>query len=104
MIKINTAAPIPSGEEAKGLNRDYPGLLLENEVVDIGFKAIRDEFYFTSHRILIIDKMGFTGRKIEYKSCPYHSIKAFSVQTAGLLDTYSELKIYGAIMDLNIQH
>ena len=102
MFSINNAEPLPIEEAAQKLKDDHPGLLLEDERVDIAFKAIRDEYYFTSHRILVVDKQGVTGKKVEYKSCPYHSIKAFSCQTAGSFDADTELKIYGASMDVNI--
>ena len=44
----------------------------------------------------------FEGKRTEYKSCPYHSIKAFSVETAGSIDADVELKIYGAGTDVSI--
>ena len=77
-------------------------LFLQDESIDLGFKAMRDEFYFTSHRILFVDKHGITGKRTEYKSCPYHSIKAFSVETSGGFDSDSEMKIYAGSLDLSI--
>ena len=44
----------------------------------------------------------FEGKRTEYKSCPYHSIKAFSVETAGSLDADVELKVYGSGLDISI--
>ena len=75
---------------------------LQNEQIDLGFKAIRDEFYFTSHRILFVDRHGITGKRTEYKSCPYHSVKAFSVETSGGFDSDSEMKVYAGSLDLSI--
>ena len=77
-------------------------LFLQDESIDLGFKAIRDEFYFTTHRILFVDKHGITGKRTEYKSCPYHSIKAFSVETSGGFDSDSEMKVYAGSLDLSI--
>ena len=37
---------------------------------------------------------GMTGKQIEYTSVPYKSIHAFSVETAGSIDTDQELKLY----------
>ena len=48
----------------------------------------------TSKRLLIKDKKGLTGKRIAFKSVPYNSIRAFSVETAGTMDTDQELKIY----------
>ena len=77
-------------------------LFLQDESIDLGFKAMRDEFYFTTHRILFVDKHGITGKRTEYKSCPYHSIKAFSVETSGGFDSDSEMKVYAGSLDLSI--
>ena len=61
--------------ETIDLTCDCPGLLLSDEVVHLAFKAVRDKFFFTSHRILVQDKQGITGKRAEYKSLPYASIK-----------------------------
>lgn len=106
---FDNAEPIPLEGAVKRLKDMCPGLLLEggeleDERVDMGFKTIRDEYYFTSHRILIIDVQGITGKKVKYLSIPYHSIKAFSVETAGgMFDSDSELQIYGGSTDLKLE-
>ena len=98
----NTAEPISKEEAVDRINEKCPGLLLQDESDDMGFKAIRDRYYFTSHRVLIEDKQGVSGKRVEYKSCPYQAIKAFSVEMAGSADSEVELKIYGESLDLNI--
>ena len=90
---FNNAEPIAKDEAEGKLRKDCPGLLLEDERVRMAFKAIRDKFHFTSHRILVKDKQGITGKRTEYKSMPYHSVKAFSVETSGSFDADSELKV-----------
>ena len=92
-MNFNNAEPIAADEAENKLRQDCPGLLLEDEHVRMSFKAIRDKFYFTSHRILVKDKHGITGKRTEYKSMPYHSVKAFSVETSGSFDADSELKV-----------
>ncbi len=76
------------------LKNDYGKLLIEGEVIEMGFKLIRDVFIFTSKRLILIDKQGLTGSKIEYKSITYKSISRFSVETAGTFDLDAELKIW----------
>ena len=50
-----------------------------------------------------MDRQGITGKKTEYKSCPYHYIKAFSVATAGGgLDTDCEMSVYSSGLEMNI--
>ncbi len=70
------------------------GILIEGETIDAGFKIIRDMIIFTDKRLVIIDKQGVTGKKVEYHSYPYRSVDHFSVETAGSFDMDSELKIW----------
>ncbi|WP_395092037.1 PH domain-containing protein [Vaginella massiliensis] len=76
------------------LYSDYQAILIEGETIDIGFSLFRDVFMFTSKRLILIDKQGLTGRKIEYLSLPYSSISRFSIETAGNFDLDAELKIW----------
>ena len=76
------------------LLKEYGKLLVENEEVELGFKLVRDVFIFTNKRMILIDKQGFTGSKVEYKSVTYKSISRFSVETAGSFDLDAELRIW----------
>jgi hypothetical protein len=76
------------------LLKDYRNLLGENELIEIGFKLFRDVFIFTNKRLILVDKQGITGHKVEYLSILYKSISRFSVETAGHLDLDAELKIW----------
>jgi len=51
-------------------------------------------FIFTNKRLILVDKQGLTGKKIEYHSIPYKSITHFSIETAGNFDLDAELKIW----------
>jgi hypothetical protein len=76
------------------LIKDYGKLLIEGEEIELGFKLIRDTFIFTTKRLILIEKQGITGSKVEYKSIIYKSISRFSVETAGTFDLEAELKIW----------
>ena len=76
------------------LQNDYGKLLIEGEVIELGFKLIRDTFIFTNKRLILVEKQGITGSKIEYKSIIYKSISRFSIETAGTFDLEAELKIW----------
>lgn len=76
------------------LEQEYAQLLTENEEIVIGFKLVRDTFIFTNKRLILVDKQGLTGRKMEYMSVPYKSISRFSIETAGTFDLDAELKIF----------
>lgn len=78
----------------ESLAKDYGKLLIEGEEIELGFKLIRDLFIFTTKRLILIEKQGLTGSKIEYKSITYKSISRFSVETAGTFDLEAELKIW----------
>lgn len=84
-------AGVVSQEE---LTRDYGRILTEGEVMELGFKLIRDTFIFTSKRLILVDKQGITGSKTEYLSIAYKSISRFSIETTGTFDLEAELKIW----------
>ena len=80
--------------DSEKLNDEYKKLLTENEIIEIGFKVVRDTFLFTNKRLIIIDIQGLTGKKIEYLSIPYGKISKFSVETSGRFDLDAELKLW----------
>ncbi len=69
-------------------------LLASSEKVEHAYKLIRDLIVFTNKRLLLIDKQGMSGKKVEYHSIPYRSIVHFSIETAGTFDLDAELKIW----------
>lgn len=69
-------------------------VLMPNEKVDLAFKLVRDLIVFTDHRLIIIDKQGLTGKKVQYKSLPYKSISHFSIETTGHFDLDAELSLW----------
>lgn len=73
---------------------EFKPLMAEGEQVEHAYQLIRDYFLFTNRRLILIDKQGMTGRKVEYHSIPYKSITHFSVETAGHFDLDAELKIW----------
>lgn len=91
---INKIIGNASEVDSEKLNEKYANLLVENEVVELGFKLVRDTFMFTNKRLILIDKQGFTGSKVEYKSMPYKNISRFSLETSGTFDLDAELKIW----------
>lgn len=80
--------------EAQKLQNELRAVLCEGETVARAYKLVRDFFVFTERRLLLVDKQGMTGRKVEYHSIPYKSISAFSVETAGNFDMDAEMKIW----------
>lgn len=78
-------------------------ILIPDEIAEKGFKTIRDLIIFTNKRLILIDKQGLTGKKVEYLSIPYKKINMFSLETAGRLDLDAELKIWVSGMSSPIQ-
>ncbi|WP_082234416.1 PH domain-containing protein [Halobacillus massiliensis] len=76
------------------LGKELEGVLIDGEKVESGYKVVRDSFIFTNKRLILVDKQGMTGKKVEYHSIPYNSIIHFSTETAGSFDLDSELRIW----------
>lgn len=68
--------------------------MTSTETVEKAYKLVRDMFIFTNKRLILVDKQGVTGKKIEYHSIPYKNITHFSIETAGNFDLDAELKIW----------
>lgn len=73
---------------------EFGRLLGQGETIFAAFEFVRDVMLFTNGRLILVDKQGVTGHKVEYHSIPYRSISHFAVQTAGHLDTDAELYIW----------
>lgn len=73
---------------------EYSHILAAGEKIEKVYKLLRDLFIFTDKRLILVDKQGLTGRKVEYHSVPYRSITHFSIETAGHFDLEAELKIW----------
>ena len=76
------------------LQKELADVLVVGESVDSAYKVLRDTFVFTNKRLILIDRQGLTGKKVEYLSVPYKSMVSFAVETAGTFDMDSELKIW----------
>jgi hypothetical protein len=66
----------------------------DTESIQQVFKVVRDMYVFTNKRLILIDKQGMTGRKVDYHSIPYRAITQFNIETAGHFDLDAELKIW----------
>ncbi|HLQ98371.1 MAG TPA: PH domain-containing protein [Candidatus Dormibacteraeota bacterium] len=75
------------------LSDDMKKFLSDKEEVQFCVKTVRDIAVFTDKRILIADKQGITGKKVEYYSIPFKNIITYSIETAGRLDLDSEIKL-----------
>ena len=75
------------------IEKHFEGVLFNGETVEKGYKVIRDIWLFTSHRLIILDIQGITGKKKDFTSMPYSKIQVYSVETSGILDRLVEMGI-----------
>lgn len=80
--------------DAEKLEKEFDSILCDGEEIQQAFKIIRDLVVFTNKRLVLVDRQGITGKKVEYHSIPYRSIYHFAVETSGHFDLDSELKIW----------
>lgn len=83
-----------SEKNIKDVEQEFENILAEGEQLEKVFVIIRDLIVFTNKRLILVDKQGVTGKKVEYLSVPYSKINRFSVETAGHFDLDAELKIW----------
>ncbi|WP_093156942.1 PH domain-containing protein [Saccharopolyspora antimicrobica] len=83
-----------SRTDPRAAAQEFGRLLAQGEEIHAAYQLIRDSFLFTDRRLILVDKQGVTGRKVEYHSIPYRAITHFSVETAGTFDLDAELKIW----------
>ena len=80
--------------DASAIQQEFAQILAPDERIEHAYQLIRDYFVFTDKRLVLVDKQGLTGSKIDYHSIPYRSITHFSIETGGTLDLDAELKIW----------
>ena len=76
------------------LASEFAQVLAEGEKIEKAYQLFRDSFLFTNKRLILVDKQGLTGNKVQYHSLPYRSITHFAIETAGHFDLDAELKIW----------
>lgn len=70
-------------------------ILVEGEGILQCYQTVRDQAALTNKRIIIMDKQGITGSKVEIYSLPYRSIDMWSTENAGkLFDINAELELW----------
>jgi len=85
-----------SETDIEDVKKDYGKLLGRNEDVLQAYQWVRDLLIFTDFRLILVDIQGATGKKVDYHSIPYKSIRHFAVESTGHFDLEAELKIWVA--------
>ena len=87
---LGNASEVDGGK----LQAEFEKVLAPRERIEKAYQLIRDLFIFTDKRLILVDKQGVTGSKIEYHSLPYRTITHFSIETGGHFDLDAELKVW----------
>ena len=70
-------------------------ILINGEQVVGAYKTFRDTAVLTNKRMIVADKQGITGKKVEVYSLPWASIDMWSSENAGrMLDWNSEMEFW----------
>ena len=91
---LNTILGNVGEVSTKKTEEQYQPLLIADEHIERVFAMLRYKWVFTTHRLIIQDTQGVTGKKKEYLSIPYRAISHFAVETPGTFDADSEMKIW----------
>ena len=70
---------------------EVTSLLVNGEEIVQAFHTIRDQVIFTNKRVFVVNIQGLTGKRTSYFSYPYAKVEYYGIETAGVLDTDSEL-------------
>ena len=91
---LNALMGNSSEVSSESVINEFAPILIEGETIIKSFKLIRDMFVFTNKRLILVDKQGFTGSKVDFMTIPYKSINYFSKRSASLLDLDAEILIW----------
>lgn len=80
--------------DPREMQQQMEGLLVSGEKVEGCYRLVRDLVVLTNKRIILLDKQGVTGRKVQYRSVPYREVSAFEIESAGTFDADAELKVW----------
>jgi hypothetical protein len=77
--------PVPS---------DIENILIDGEEAAVAYKTVRDVAVVTNKRIIIADRQGFTGKKVEVYTIPFKSVIMYSSENGGTFDLNAELELW----------
>lgn len=69
-------------------------ILVEGEFPELAYRTVRDVAVITNKRLIISDRQGITGKKVEVYTIPFKSIIMYSSENAGMMDLNAELQLW----------
>ncbi|WP_163581216.1 PH domain-containing protein [Gracilibacillus saliphilus] len=73
---------------------DIHDLLVDGEIAHTAYKTVRDIAVITNKRLIIADRQGITGKKVEIYTIPFKSIDMYSTENGGKLDLNAEIELW----------
>ena len=58
------------------------------------YQGIRDGIVSTDRRVIAVNTQGITGKKKSFVTLPYARIQAYAIESAGVMDFDSEMKLW----------
>lgn len=97
------AKQIDPAEIELTMKTEPQNILLPGEKVELAFSCGRDTTLLTSHRMVLIDVQGLTGKKVQYKSVLWKCARAFEIETAGgIFDADCSMGIWTNIKSMRL--
>lgn len=79
-------------------------ILINGEKIEAAYKTFRDVAVITNKRIIVADKQGLTGKKVEVYTIPFKSIIMYSSENArGFFDVNSELELWTRVGNFKLK-
>jgi len=50
--------------DIKEVAKEFEPVLADGKVIEVAYRVIRDMFVFTNKRLILLDKQGITGKKL----------------------------------------
>ena len=69
-------------------------LLCPGERIVQQYQGIRDGIVSTDRRVIAVNTQGITGKKKSFVTLPYARIQAYAIESAGVMDFDSEMKLW----------
>ncbi|WAA12731.1 PH domain-containing protein [Fervidibacillus halotolerans] len=88
--------------EETSVPKEVEKVLIEGERAEIAYRTIRDVAVITNKRIIIADRQGLTGKKVEIYTIPFKSIIMYSTENGGRLDMNAELELWTRVGRLKL--
>lgn len=91
----------PADVESELASNPRGNVLIDGENVEMAFKCGRDSFLLTTLRMIKVNVQGMTGKRVQYLTILWPTIKAYSIETAGgFFDRDTELELFFNIPDV----